>query len=613
MNYLKNNRGSALLLVLIMSIVFTILGTTLLASALNGSSRNAFREDQIQATYGAKQGVEYFLAHINQNFLAYQGLSPTQYNTALGNFMNEYPYSSTDATIGKRINIDISAGHYAIISVKSISNVTSHPDDLRRRVEVVSKGYADGKKVEVTSQYLVSATTSVLKYTMAAMNDLKIHGALSILGDVFVNRHLVVTPHSYNSLRLWPSSDLPTIEPLPDSTQAKLTVGGKLFRLTQAGRDWVSADPNRWNNHYRTNFDPSAPINSSYVQEISRINHYELFKQGVPLPKLTSSTLVNYTPIDIFSYKSKYAFGATSTQVNGSTVTPLRIYPTYTINSGTINVIDNYQNSLQDSYYLQTLNSNTTYMTNNFSSRRLSVETPGYLYLHSSNTGISVMNFDRGAYIKSPAVVITHHGSTNADGSINTSGRTLRIRGPLYIEGDLYIDLANVEFDSTVYVTGRVIMTSSDIKGFQRIDASGNPYITSLALFSDKEISTANINHFTEVPLTGLPSSKVLRAFLYSNSVIDMYGQSSIIHIDGGVVGKDLNFKVMKGNTKNSQINASYWKAGDTGEWYEGNQTSIPAQRSRFRVTYNKDLIANPPEGMPIDSVKIELTNQQIK
>lgn len=44
MKWLQNERGSALLLVLLMTIIFAIIGLSLISSSLNGAQRNAFRE-----------------------------------------------------------------------------------------------------------------------------------------------------------------------------------------------------------------------------------------------------------------------------------------------------------------------------------------------------------------------------------------------------------------------------------------------------------------------------------------------------------------------------------------------------------------------------------------
>jgi len=605
MKVLRNQEGSALLFIIIISVVFSLLGTALLASALNGASRNVFRENDIQATYAAKQGIEYFIAHINKNFMAYQGLSPDQYNLALYQYANEYPYSSTNAEVGKKIMTDISSNHYARVSVKSISTLTSDPEDLRRRVVLESRGFANGQVQVIDSTYLIDADAKILKYTLGATNDLKIHGGLSILGDVFVNRHLVVTPHSYftsGGKRMWPSTDYPSIEPAPGTSEARLTVGGKLFELNETGRE---AAGNNWNG-YRTNFNPADPSKAHFFTEVSRLEYQKLFSQLTAPPILTSDA-VKYTPIDITSYRPKYYYNMSTASLNGEVLNKYQLQnlPTASVNGSEVNVISGVHKPYQDVFYQQADNK-PIYLHNDLSFRRLSLQSPGNVFLFSStNNSRKEMDFGNGAYIKAPTVTITHHGNSN--------GRVLRIKGPLFIDGNLVVDLAHVEFDSTVYVTGGVSMTRSAIRGFEKEDANGTKYLTSLAVFSEKSIDTYNINLHADMPSGGLDPTMVLRAFLYSNSFIDMYGQGSLIHIEGGIVGKDVNFKVMKGNTKTYNP-GGYWQPDSAShEWFEPNQRNIPPARSRFRIVYNKDLIANPPEGMPIDSVRMVLEDQKIK
>ncbi|MCD8502718.1 MAG: hypothetical protein LRY71_14935 [Bacillaceae bacterium] len=66
MRFVKNNRGSTLLLVLLMVLIFTVLGMALISSTLSGTKRTIYRESDVRATAMAEMGIDYIEEFIDQ-------------------------------------------------------------------------------------------------------------------------------------------------------------------------------------------------------------------------------------------------------------------------------------------------------------------------------------------------------------------------------------------------------------------------------------------------------------------------------------------------------------------------------------------------------------------
>lgn len=67
MNRLNNERGSALLIVLFIVVLFTVLGLSILSYVAQSSRQHVFSEDEIQGKMLADMGLAYFQKYAEQN------------------------------------------------------------------------------------------------------------------------------------------------------------------------------------------------------------------------------------------------------------------------------------------------------------------------------------------------------------------------------------------------------------------------------------------------------------------------------------------------------------------------------------------------------------------
>lgn len=126
-----------------------------------------------------------------------------------------------------------------------------------------------------------------------------------------------------------------------------------------------------------------------------------------------------------------------------------------------------------------------------------------------------------------------------------------------------------------------------------------------LVIIADGEIRIANNSLYTDEP-------KEIDAFLYSNQQMEIYGVGSHLQINGGVYGNPVILNVMKGKTKEKVADTkNYDKKG--GLYFEKNQDKIPPEKARLSIIYKKDLILNPPTGIPtVDKIQIKELNTSL-
>lgn len=161
-----------------------------------------------------------------------------------------------------------------------------------------------------------------------------------------------------------------------------------------------------------------------------------------------------------------------------------------------------------------------------------------------------------------------------------TNINTLNLDGKMYINNSVYIQ-NDLNTNGTIYVSGNA-----------KIQSLSNTSSGTLVLLTDGNIELSNNNEFNDAP-------KTINAFFYSNSQLEIYGVGSNLKIVGGIYGNPIILNAVKGKTKESSFEGSFSVGSDYKLYFQNNQNSIEASKSRLSIIYQKDLILNPPKGIP--------------
>jgi len=155
--------------------------------------------------------------------------------------------------------------------------------------------------------------------------------------------------------------------------------------------------------------------------------------------------------------------------------------------------------------------------------------------------------------------------------------------GNLYINDSVHIQnsflgsVTNKQFAKPVTVY---------VKGDAYLDNFTNKYDQNertVYLLAERNIYMFNNNEFQNAP-------QKIKAYLYTNQKLALYGVASNLELHGGVYGKEaVILNATKGKTRN---------AGGGNVDPESNQTSLSPEQSRLKIVFDPDMILLPPKGL---------------
>jgi type II secretory pathway pseudopilin PulG len=231
----------------------------------------------------------------------------------------------------------------------------------------------------------------------------------------------------------------------------------------------------------------------------------------------------------------------------------------------------------------------------------------GIISAPASNTYNGDLTIDRNTSINGNLVVrgnltVRKGAKLSVSGSVYV-GRGALLSGTLsvpnqnkyiFISGNAVISELNL--DGEMYIGGSVDITNDlntngtlFVMGDATVEELSNNSGGTLILLCNGTIQLSNNNLYNDNP-------KIINAYLYSNRMLEIYGIGSHMNIQGGIYGNPIILNASKGKTRQSNFSG----ADRTGNLYfEGNQDQIDPTKSRLAIYYKKEMILNPPKGIP--------------
>lgn len=560
---LSDERGSSLVLVLLVTLIFTVLGLSLLSATVNGTKRTELREDDVQATFVAEKGIDELVQSIQadlRNGLGSSGLQKDDFTRLIDRTVSNY----TDPTI---LSHDTGESSAKIVNVDLTSNA------LRRLIEVESIGTVNNETKTVTKTLEIGPDSfpEVLKYAIGAYQlcpkdpscdvkgegNLFLHGAVDITGDLLVDGDLVTTDQGvaiYGNKDYWIDTFLPTIKSVEGPPKkAKMVLGGSIYNFTN--------EPQYKNHIKKMNFNDSKYIEVGADRAFTG-DDYPLIEQREPVRD----------PIDINEREITFKYDLQDNFINGEVITQKAYSESNTYNETTFISNQSFPNSNIYPYY----NSNWKrkdfkyiFLSNNNTFKRFS--TIGNLYLTGNTTSYSSTTIKNGAYIGGDLTI------GDFESSRGENKHKLKVSGTYFVEDNLYIENADVEFNAIIYVKGDVNIQYSTLKALRENGKDG-----SLIVFAEGDIHISNNSVFEDTP-------SYIRGFFYSEGEFEMYGVGSNVHIDGGISARRIVLNAIKGKSRDSYPFS--WQFVRYGDDYYQLPIYQQSQPSRLQISYNPDII----------------------
>ncbi|NMH69887.1 polymer-forming cytoskeletal protein [Bacillus sp. RO3] len=608
---ISNQRGNALLTVIITSLVMMTIGMAIISSTIGGAKRTEVRETDIDITYEGLKAVEEISSALVGQLqktkpLEIDSLTPVNINSKIAGFLQSDilpSYESQDSI--KCITIIDVSGKSAVNLLGnqcSINNATEFrtfdldylDTNLTRVYEILVQTQnpaSEQGKIEKTirKRIILSPIPSFLKYALGSREQLELNGSPHLAGNMYA-KSLAISGEAHYQLTT--NSNKKVEAPLPSIIGDIYTSYDKqtydhMKSLVRTNRFYpftpspeIKQDSQFADISFNQTYDQEVgkvldSLNLSFPGAITQSNLKNAIKStflsGNILSPLLDKGILNSTVLgDILISGDVTVKNLTNSGVN------LIVDGDVTIIGNTVMNIGNIIST--GDVTISNLDKEMT-IENIVSSGKVAIE---------ANSPVTIAE----NIVSTDSIVFQSQNSTSIiEGNI-FSGKNLTIQGDA---NDPSGENDEILFDSVIYAKGKTSISNLNITGKK----DGSDQSGQLILLSKGELLVTRMNEFTyyanekeERGTSLLPQSneivKPLQAFFYTDSDATLYGVGSLFYVNGGVFSKGtLTVNAVRGNVTDM----------DT---IQSDLLSKQEERlSRFIVNYNKDVLLSKLEALP--------------
>lgn len=574
MKYLKQQNGYALLVTLLILVVFSVLGTTLMMFTLNGGSKNEVREDITQSADLSQKGIDLMTTQINDDLTKYlgaNGVPRTDFLFQLERILDKYRCTATSST-----PVTSTTGTYKVCIVSYVDSITEENEvnPLKKLVTFKSIGTSGKSDRELVSKIEIGAETApeALRYAVGTNIDstdglqpgegnLLMHGGVDITGDVKVDGNIVTSSNGYAQLGgdRWIPSIAPSAIPLPGTDSSRLFLGKKAYFFTHS--------PTYSSHIALTNFTASGYSERSNIDD--------LFRPGFA-PDLVSREPVR-SPIGITTQKANFEYSRTSAGVenldagssktiNGINKPSSKVFLSYTYSERVC--VDGWWWFCSKYDYVNYYDDSGTFTFKGTNKFKQASTNGSATFLDTNST------FESGMYVNGNLLIGNNSTSENV-----SSYSAITLDGPIYVNGNVTIKGADLLSNVLLYVNGSVTIEYSRING--KSLSSGKR--GSLIILSKGNIKISNNSVNQDAP-------SYIKGFFYTEQDFEMFGVGSNIKIDGGISARKIVLNAIRGRAKDTFFTGSY-QIPNRADYFE-NVNGQQTRDSRLQVIYDSEIIS---------------------
>ncbi|MFD0047829.1 hypothetical protein ACFVHQ_00570 [Actinomycetes bacterium NPDC127524] len=524
--YIENQKGYALLIVLLFITVIAIGTITMYSYSVNSQKFINASSTSVQDKLKADRIMDEAIAKVQT------GIDDINKKIA-----SDYPIIANINDLITRVN-NASGGKYNIVSTVTANGENQGLYNVNATFTV---GVNSRKNLVKT--IALSTVQDIFRYSTVSNGDLILNGSSYLEGDVYTNgsvKSLNYGKFTSTSCTRYGACGtvnnyVPTSFPAINGT---LTVKGSLYRGTVSGSS--------------TSWGPQLAVNNANLAStfslVPKLKERNLNFNPLPVSSLISAKSSYLDPKNTYTYKGGQSYSSKESLTGN-----LR-YSNLTIGNGA-------DLTVKGNLIVSNLNIN--------SGGKLTVNGNIYVSGSASLSGILNLNATNSyIYIQDSATIFN-----------------FTLYGQMYVNNKVDIT-DDFNTNGTLYAN-----TSIDVTNLS--NNSGG----TLILICAGTINVVNNNTYNDVP-------KEMNAYFYSNNKLEIYGTFSNLKIIGGIYGNPIELNATKGRAKQSSFSNSF-NVGNI--YFENNQLTLEPTKSRLSVIYKKELIYNPPNGIPtIDKINIK-------
>lgn len=561
---ISEERGSALVLVMFIALLFTILGVTVLSAAVGGAQRTETRKNDVQSLHLAEKTLEETVAYITAELESKVKLSNNSNKDDLDNLINNYLSNLKNNNVMLPTSTELTEAEGQITDI-DYERMEEYGQPVSYKLTLLAQADVNGVQRELIQEVVFDTFPDFLKYTLGSEASLTINGSPEVTGNIYAGEKLYVSDeaqYDFHSNALSMKStpfELKPSEGLKDSGEAHIqslkdvmyTQNDKSGSMSAAdmleeGIEWpgtLPMDKLKIKNHRKF---VQMNVEESFLDKVMEaIGNRAGVDRGYVRSKISEVGLAEF----LGDYLLKYDVSIPGTL-------PVRpLVPEDSLEPEDIMLWTDYRNAIK-----------------RFTRPADSQVIKGDLVFD----GVELAGIQYKDGVSKSGKWYVVDGNMKID---NYSDHAMFIHANLLVTGNLEIR-GNVQLDSTVFVLGSTLVEDASIGGSGAVVISKGPILVNrLDAFKD--------------------TTQTLNAFFYTDATAELYGVGSIFSLNGGFFAKgDLTVNAVRGEAK------------DGGDVIRVNNTGL----IRFRANYNNRVYIEQGAGLPrVNNISVRVGNVRLK
>jgi len=578
----RGERGAALLVAMLTAVFLTILGLVLVEILRGGLSQAASTEASIQAEALAQRGMDDAVALIwnevnDANLLSDMHQRVVTIEQALQSLRGKLH--------GKNVQ-----GERGTYTIEIAGDVGNYDDYEKNRIMIPDYPYSRILTVKVTAtagtlrkrtavreaDIFVTTINPVFKYPLSARDYLELNGAVYVVGDVLVRSH--------------PDSD--------DSDKGNIYVYDKAYFIGSPGTLYgMETAPPTVKGFYKADavIRQNRVETPSTEEEGDKFSAFEPFQDpempededipvgilvGAKVDEMNNLLDLEEDPFDI-TIEEDQLEGYT---VSGSVTTGTRYLNQWVRLENEVSIKHPGNGSAHFA-----VDNGVLWMDGG---ARVTLSN-GSLYVRYDNPFIAAATFAGALVVEPPHAVVVKGDVVMMDG--------FRFSGKMYVEGSLQI-VGSVNLEGTIHVKGDV-----DLKEMRSLnDGAGSSGSSApLILLSSGGMIFSDVRPDENDENAKEPVEPIrVRAFLYSEQPLSLYGVLSKMIITGGIHGSSVSINAVREDPTDRSNGVYFEVVGNPEDSFHltpsQRQLQLSPDASNLQIFYDHQLFTDPPVGIPV-------------
>lgn len=573
---LRDERGSALVMVMFLALLLTVLALAVMGATIGGAVRTETRENDVQGLHLAQKGLNeataFIQAKVQAELNGNAGIEPKDLERILQELkMSDLPVTTEFGAMG--------SGNVDLIQYGGKGSDTTY------YIDVTSSAVINGVNRKLTQRLTLDTYPDFLKYAFGSESNVTINGAARLTGNIYAGKQLYITNTAEYDYRGVPGSE-PTLFPqvLEGAASASditgevhvQSLGSILFKEGAYQAKALSAsDPLLENDLLKVLNIGVDKVKIKEQKKFVRINVEDSFIDKLAeafadkLAKAEKSSGTEKADLREIYQSGRMAQWLLREQKYISPILEKPDPPLFKLES----VEDNEKvksekeeyNRIQQAIYEKKL-------------KQLDLEDTSAVYkgpLLIDGQEYKEVKFTPRAKGNNtiPPLWLIVVGDLILE---NYSENSLNISGNFLVTGNVIVR-GKVDFDATIFALGETRIEDATIEG----DGDGT-----LVLISKGKILINRVYAFSDNPVE-------IKAFFYTDSSAELYGVGSMFKLTGGFFAKeDLTINAVVGEVHQPSDESAILQ-------FEG------GTQERFQIIYNNDVFSQQLALPRVHSVNI--------